>query len=60
MWQVMPETGAEESNPEAEHFFNWHVVKNPDDQWRASCLEAAHAFLVAWSQWNSLGKPRVF
>jgi hypothetical protein len=60
MWQVMPEIGAEDKNPDAEHFFNWHVVKNADEQWRKSCLEVAHAFFMAWVRWERLGKPRVF
>lgn len=59
-WQVMPEVGADEANPDAQTFFDWHVVNNPDEQWHPSCLEAAHAFHRAWRRWRVLGKPRMF
>lgn len=56
-WQVMHEIG---QTGQAEKFFQWYCCNRPESQWHKNMLSAAHAFLLAWSEWKTLGEPKPY
>jgi len=57
MWQVMHEIG---QTGQVEKFFQWYCVNRPESQWHKNILDAAHAFLLAWREWEALGEPKPY